>query len=356
MSIQQGVTKGALMDESQLSYTEAELLADDDIAEPLFAGGVRCHGGFDDDGTYVSPRTRFRRPAISAWGRHHCNNFSTSLLDVPLERWTRTIPNVAQARHLISFGVPEPLIASLTRIGMAEGLGAKIRLFKPDNMQRYFHEDIRGTAVDHLGKGLFEAHGRDEAGWEEEAGHQDMWFAARDIAFEQSATLSGFEDMLGRMGILRTAGGSVPKRVLPGDIPVELELMVALMIRVLFIELSAYHTFAWAESWMSDPDLVAGGGEAARLISYIRTDEAPHVDYLRTALTEMRDRTWIGESGRKYAGAELLARIWDPLLSQSIQSAREDTPRAVLDEVEYWCSQHRQGTDILTEFHALSTP
>ncbi len=32
-------------------------------------------------------------------------------------------------------------------------------------------------------------------------------------------------------------------------------------------------------------------------MSYIRADETPHVEYLRTALTEMRDRTWIGTSG-----------------------------------------------------------
>ena len=39
------------------------------------------------------------------------------------------------------------------------------------------------------------------------------------------------------------------------------------MIRVLFIEISAFHTFAWAEEWMSDTELVAGDGEAARLVS-----------------------------------------------------------------------------------------
>ena len=34
--------------------------------EPLFAGGVRCHGGFAA-GRYVSPRTLDRAPAIEAW-------------------------------------------------------------------------------------------------------------------------------------------------------------------------------------------------------------------------------------------------------------------------------------------------
>ena len=53
-------------------------------------------------------------------------------------------------------------------------------------------------------------------------------------------------------------------RLLPDDIAPELEMMVTLMVRVLFIEISAFHTFAWAEEWMSDTELVAGDGEAAR--------------------------------------------------------------------------------------------
>ena len=32
----------------------------------LVAGGVRCHGGFADDGRYVSPRAKNRVPATQA--------------------------------------------------------------------------------------------------------------------------------------------------------------------------------------------------------------------------------------------------------------------------------------------------
>src|ERR1039458_3358382 len=56
---------------AQLEFTEDELLANADVKEPLIAGGVRCHGGFADDGTDLSPRTKFRVPAIEAWGAHH---------------------------------------------------------------------------------------------------------------------------------------------------------------------------------------------------------------------------------------------------------------------------------------------
>jgi len=341
------------MGAAQVQFTEDELLADRRVAAPLIAGGVRCHGGFDEDGAYVSPRTRFRVPAIQAWGAQNGRLFSSELVDVPIERWERSFPNVEQARFLIRAGVPEPLMATLTRIGTVEGYGANIRLLKPHDLQRHFVEDITGTAIDHLGRGLFEAHGRDEAGFDAEAGHRDMWFAARDIAFDRSCAELDVDAMLERMGFGAGRPGAGAARLLPDDIPPDLEAMVSLMVRVLFIELSAFHTFAWAEAWMSDTDLVAGDGEAARLVAYIRADETPHVDYLRTALSEMRDRTWVGEGGRRHPGRDMIGRIWEPLLAHSLGPARDEGRRAALGEVEFWCAKHPDGSDLLAEFHAL---
>ena len=338
---------------AQLTFTEDELLADHPFAAPLFAGAVRCHGGFDEDGRYVSPRTKFRCPAIEAWGERHCELFSTTLIDVPIERWDRTFPSVEQARFLLRSGVPEPLIATLTRIGTVEGYGANIRLLQPGDLQRHFVEDVRGTAIDHLGRGLFEAHGRDEAGYDEAAGHRDMWFAARDVAFDRPTDDLDVDAMLARMGFGPGRPSAAATRLLPHDVPLELETMVALMIRVLFIELSAFHTFAWAEAWLSDTELVRGDGEAARLVTFIRADETPHVDYLRTTLTELRDRTWVGESGRTYAGQELVERLWTPLLDYSLTTGRDESRRAALGEVEFWCAKRADGAEILAEFLAL---
>jgi hypothetical protein len=339
----------------QMRFSETELLANASIVTPLYAGGRRCHGGFDADGRYVSPRTRFRVPAIAAWQAQHRSLFGRDLLAAPLETWPGHFPNVAQARHLIASGVPEPLIATLTRIGTVEGYGANIRHLHPENLQRHFEESIAGTAVSHLGSGLFEAHGRDEAGWEEEAGHKDMWFAARDIAFESRRAAVDIDAMLQRMGF-RSAGSAPPQpvpRLLPDDIDANLERIAALMIRVLLIEISAFHTFAWAEAWLSDTSLVAGDGEAARLVGYIRADETPHVSYLQTALTEMRDRTWIGESGRKYCGDTMIATLWNRALAQSLGENRKQNRAAILAEVEHWCLQRAGGKRILEEFHAL---
>ena len=82
---------------TQLEWSEEELLASDEIAEPLVAGGVRCHGGFDADGRYHSPRTKHRLPAIEAWQEHHRAQFGTDLLDIELSSWPEHYPNVAQA-------------------------------------------------------------------------------------------------------------------------------------------------------------------------------------------------------------------------------------------------------------------
>jgi hypothetical protein len=137
---------------------------------------------------------------------------------------------------------------------------------------------------------------------------------------------------------------------------VNLEVIASLMTRVLFIEISAFHTFAWAEEWLSDPDLVAGDGKAADLVSYIRADETPHVGYLKTALTEMRDRTWVGASGAKYKGKEMIDLVWDKALAQSLVGNRKQSLTAIMGEIEHWCAKRKNGAEILEGFLALGNP
>jgi hypothetical protein len=340
----------------QVEFTAEELLADHAVVEPLLAGGVRCHGGFDAEGRYVSPRTRFRAPAIAAWQDQNRRLFGTDIIEVPLATWPEHFPNVAQGRFLIEAGVREPLISTMTRIGTVEGYGAAIRGLDPGNAQRWFDDDVRGTAVDHLGRGLFEAHGRDEAGWEAEAGHRDMWFAARDIAFEGHAADIDVEAILARMGFgARGQGAPAPPRLLPDDVDPDLESIALFMIRVMLIEVQAFHTFAWAETLLSERELVAGEGAAADLVACIRQDETPHVAYLATALTEMRDRTWVGTSGHHHSGAEMIGTLWDAALRASLGVGRKQNRAAILGEIELWCRKRPNGEDLLAQFHSLGT-
>jgi hypothetical protein len=353
------------MSNLQTEWSEAELLASTPGVTPLVAAGVRCHGGFDGDGAYHSPRTRFRTPAIAAWQQRHQEDFGTEILDVPLSTWPESYPNVAQAKFLLRSGVRDPMITVLTRIGTVEGFGAMIRYADVGDLQRFFDESVAGTAAAHLNRGLFEAHARDEAGFEDEAGHKQMWFAARDIAFEEPVTEDQTAVMLERMGISSGYGATAPDperirkqmedaRVFD-DLDLGLEMLVQRMISILLIEISAFHTFAWAEAVLSDSDLVAGDGEAARVVSYIRQDEAPHVEYLKTALTEMRDRTFVGESGRRLAGAEVVGELWERGLADSLGPRREEVLRTTRRETERALQTRPDGDDLLEEFDALGS-
>src|SRR5688572_24268104 len=305
-------------------WTREELLASTPVAEPLVAGGVRCHGGFDDDGAYVSPRTANRWDAIHAWQAQHREQFGTELLDIPLDSWPEAYPNVAQARFLLENGVRDPIVSTLTRIGTVEGFGSMLRYSLIPDFQACFAEEVQGTAIAHLDGGLFEAHARDEAGYGEEGGHKQMWFAARDVAFEHPVTEDQTEAMLRRMGIVDGSGKRGPFIPDPifTDIDADLELLITRMANLLLIEISAYHVFAWAEEVLADPDLVAGDGEAARLVSYIRADEAPHVAYLATVLSEMRDRTFVTTLGPTIPGTTVIGALWDRAVAESLGPRR----------------------------------
>jgi hypothetical protein len=351
------------MTTAQTEFTAEELLLSHDYAEPLIANGVRCHGGFDDEGRYLSPRTRFRGPAIEAWEQQRVEQFSTPILDIPLESWPETFPNVEQTKFLMRHGVTEPTISTLTRIGTVEGFGGMLRLIPLPDFRSLFVEDIQGTAVDHIARGLFEAHARDEAGHEAEAGHNVMWFVARDIAFDNPVTEDQTALMLERMGI--TPPGSAPSqgapkrslldvdRVLPDDIDPMVEFLLARMIGLLFIEISAFHGFRWAEAVLSDTDLVAGDGEPARLVSYIRADETPHVAYLRTALSEMRDRTWIGSSGARYDGAEMIGLAWDRAVEESMLTRRAEALKVAMSEMRHAMRDRSDAEDLIDEMLTL---
>ena len=347
------------MGTAQLEYTGEELLATHEIEQPLMAGGVRCHGGFLGDGTYVSPRTKGRWPALQAWQEAH-EASGNALLHAPVDTWPGAYPNLDQARFLLRSGVREPIIAMLTRIGTVEGFGAMIRFLAPADMQAYFLDDITGTATAHLGRGLVEAHARDEAGHGDEAGHDRMWFAARDVAFENPVTEDQTALMLERLGIPAGAGADpqaamarfLDRRIF-SELDVGLEMLISTMLRVLFVEIKAFHVCAWAEELLDDRDLVAGDGAAARLVSHIRADETPHVEYLRTSLSEMRARTFRTESGAQLSGATVIDRLWHLGLDESLGILEEQNRAAIAREVDLALDERQNGRDLLEEFHSL---
>lgn len=334
------------------TFRADELLLTDAITAPLIVAGRRCHGGFDRDGRYVSPRSKVRTPAIAAWQEAHQAAGGT-LLEAPIDEWPEPYPNIAQTRWLLAHDVREPVITVLTRVGTVEGFGGLIREVLVPDIERHFADSIAGTATAHLGHGLFEAHARDEAGHGADAGHNEMWFAARDLAFGAPS-----DDEITR--ILQTMGitpGAAPARgpALPPMFP-ELdppfESMVRFMIALLFIEVSAFHVFAWAEDILGDADLVGSNGDAAAIVRCIRADETPHVEYLRTAISEMRDRTLVGPSGTTLAGAHAIDTWWETAKAASLGPRRELARASTLAEVERAVRGRREADDILAGFHA----
>jgi hypothetical protein len=167
-----------------------------------------------------------------------------------------------------------------------------------------------------------------------------------------------------RMGIL-PADGKTPSpeemrkaaeamRLYP-DIDMPLEMMIRRMVSLMFIEISAFHTFAWAEEVLSDDDLVAESKTAVELVRCIRADETPHVDYLRTSLSEMRDRTFVGASGKTYAGTEVIQKFWDTALELSLGVNRQNFIKQQIDEIEHALEGNKRRAQILEGFYALGT-
>ena len=92
------------------------------------------------------------------------------------------------------------------------------------------------------------------------------------------------------------------------------------MLRVLFVEIKAFHVFGWAEEVLSDPDLVAGEGRAAEIVRYISADETPHIEYLREAGAEGTLKVKEPKANKK--------DLYEAALAAAGKSESEDSSRA----------------------------
>jgi hypothetical protein len=334
--------------ESRLNFSSAELLANVPTKDPLIVKGVRCHGGFDADGNYHSPRTLWRVPAIKAWQEQHRATSPLPLVEIPDDVVPPHAPSFAQTRFLLREDVREPTIRLLTQIAIVEGFGAMIRELPVPPLKSFIREDTAGTALEHLRSGLFEAHARDEAGWDEEGGHRQMWDAARDAALSNPfISPEIYAAMIAQRG-------QEPPAMFPA-LGAPVERLVRFMVNVLAIEVFARSTFAWAEEVLSDESVSDAPKEAADLVRYIRSDEAPHVEYLRTALSEIAARTLKTEDGKEIAGREVVDKLMDRGLRTMIKQRLTDRPR-MLRELIRTTAGDRDVEELLARYDALATP
>jgi hypothetical protein len=204
----------------------------------------------------------------------------------------------------------------------------------PD-FQNIIVEDIREMCIGHLNKGLLAAHGHDEGGQKALGigGHDDMWFAVRDALFGKNA----YPIPEVPASIARPETG----RRMP-QIPEEYEQWILLLMNVLMIEVKAESFFSFCQSVMRDPDNFkdrrAAAGHAADLVERIRTDEAIHVAYLATTISELRSLTIRTVDGKTVPGASIVDPVWNQMIEwHAVTQAnfgREQSREAILGRLK----------------------
>jgi hypothetical protein len=335
---------------AQLIYTAGELLADHAYERPHIEAGYRLHGGFDSDGTYVSPRTLHRWPAIRAWSnaleaRNH------RLVDSSQQLMVRgNFPTAAQQKFLLRIDMEQTFWNSLTITGVIEARGCALADATAPDFQDIVVEDIVQTATGHLNKGLLRAHGLDEGGDAErgEGGHDAMWFAARDMLFGRNAhPHPRIPESLSRPEL---------GRLMPG-IPKAHEEWILLLMNVLMIEVRAESFFSFCTAVMRDPenfpDRRSDAMLAATLVDRIRQDEAPHVGYLTTVVSELRSFTFKTIDGATLHGADMIDPVWRGMVHwhsvTNADFAHEQARTALVTAI----LAKQNGTDLLHRFDRL---
>jgi hypothetical protein len=104
------------------------------------------------------------------------------------------------------------------------------------------------------------------------------------------------------------------------------------------IEVFARTTFDWGVSLLSDRDVSAEPERASNMVAFIRSDEAPHVEYLRTGLSEARARTLRTVDGKTISGRTvvdgLLHHVLTRLGDNRPREQRNETRGALLKAIE----------------------
>lgn len=340
---------------SKLTYTEAELMAEHDYAQPHIVAGRRMHGGFLADGTYQPPRTAVRGPAMDAWAQD-LQERGGDLFDADASLLAgKRLPTVDQSRILLRNDLGESFWNSLTIIGKIEAKGRLLADIAFPDLQPVIVEDISEMAIGHLNRGLLLAHGLDEGGQPDEGigGHDEMWFAARDLAFGAGS----FPDVEPPENIARPD----TERRIP-ELPPEIEGLVSFLANLLLIEFRAELGFSETQAVLRTPDLFASrraeAEEAADIIGRIRIDEEIHVTSLRLYLGEIRSCTFRTVDGPgtpgTIPGAEIIDRFWHDLVHwatvEQPKLAAEQQRQVLVERI----TRHPEADRVLTEFDAAA--
>ncbi len=330
----------------KLIHSNDELMAEHDYARPHQEGGYRLHGGFDEAGRYISPRTLRRAPALQAW-EEALKARGGTLLDASKALLARgTYPNQHQQLFLLGNGFGQSFWNSLTITGVIEARGQALVEYPAPKMQKIFHEDISAMCVGHLEKGLLAAHGMDEGGdpaRPEIGAHDAMWFAVRDMIFG--------EDAYPRPEVPQSIGRPKEAAFFP-DLPPQYDALLTLLMDVLMIEVRAIAFFDFCVNILRAPESFRGKNaekeRAAVLVDRIRQDEMVHIGYLRIAMSEMRHLTFRTVSGGSLDGKSVIDPVWRDMVLW-----HGETQFDLLRERARASFQERMPAALLKQFDAL---
>lgn len=334
----------------QLQYTSKEILAEHTYARLNAFDGKKLHGGYDDEGAYVSPRTLNRWPAIAAWRARFLDQggefIDASTLILKAEHY----PNHAQMKYLLDHGVTLPLWNSLTTTGIIEGRGKMLAAIQAPDFQPLVEEDISDTATAHLNKGLFVAHGLDEGGAEgsDVGAHDKMWYVARDLVLGENA--HPIPEIPDRAGRPAAATREMPL------LPEGHEALIKQLMNLLMIEIRAERGFIFNAAIMRDKSLFTDrrdkAEQAATIIDQIRQDEGSHVAYLQLFISELRSLTFKTAKG-PVKGKDIIDPVWADVVewnAVNVPRTQREAQRGLivkcLGELEY-------GAALIDEFDAL---
>ena len=197
------------------------------------------------------------------------------------------------------------------------------------------------------------AHGFDEGGSPEsgEGGHDTMWFAVRDLLFGKDAyPLPVVPESLARPEL---------GRLMP-QIPVPQEQLILLLMNVLMIEIRAEAFFSFCMRLMRAPELFsdrrADAEQAAVLVERIRQDEAIHVAYLQTAVSELRSFTFRAESGASVPGKAFIDPVWNGMVQWHSVTTVDHARAQARDAIVAQLASAPDGARRLAAFDALASP
>ena len=190
-----------------------------------------------------------------------------------------------------------------------------------------------------------------------------MWYAIRDAALDHPKVTP---DMYENLPIAPPPGYAGPAKASPeamgpGDLVQRLfpaldplvEIELSVFSQLLFIELVAFGTFAWAREVLSDPACSAAPEFSPWMVDCIQQDEGLHVGYLQCVLAEARARTLRAADGGTIPGAEVIDAIGQKIIQTQTGGRRNRLLAYRMGQIREELAEHRDGDRILAEFERL---